>query len=159
VTGLGAGPFSPEDIEGSNEPNMPLIYRAMLRDGEYPKIGPTAKTLGVRIPDDIAEQGQFVFPGTGGMSVAPTWRALPMYRVPRRLKHLAAKAAGSNNYECWKMGVGPFEAGAVADGLSLRPDRPDHGLVEPSAAMPSEEYQKSLAATREQWRVDEETEA
>ena len=49
---------------------MPLIYRSMIRDGDRPKIGPTARTLGARIPGDISEHGGFVFPGTGGMSVA-----------------------------------------------------------------------------------------
>jgi hypothetical protein len=129
----------------------------MLRDGDHPQIGPTGKTLGVRIPEDIAEQSGVVQPGTGGMSVSPTWRDIPRHRVPRRLKHLADKAAGSNHLECWKMGNGPFEMGEIADGLSLRPDKPKHGLVEPWSIMTSIDYQNYLAATRDRWQIEEET--
>lgn len=136
---------------------MPLIYRAMLRDGEHPAVGPSRKMLGVEIPGDIAEQLGEVRPNQGGMSVSPTWRDLPRHRVPRRLKHLAPKASGSNAYECWRLGDGPFEAGVVAEGVSLRPDRPGHGLVEPSRAMPAQDYQRYLATTRDLWEVDEET--
>jgi hypothetical protein len=134
---------------------MPLIYRSMTRDGDHPKVGATAKTLGVRVPGDLPSDDGQVSPGTGGMSVAPSWRDLPPHRIPRRLLHLAPDAAGSDADACWRMGVGPFEAGAVAEGLSLRPDRPDHGLVEPSERMTLERYQAALAATRDLWQIDE----
>jgi hypothetical protein len=136
---------------------MPLIYRAMMPDGHHPAVGPEKKKLGVQIPGDLAEVAGRVAPGTGGMSVAPAWRDLPLHRIPRRLKHLEPKASGNNQYECWKMGEGPFVAGAVAEGLSLRIDRSTHGLVEPAFAMSSREYQESLAATRDQWEIDQET--
>ena len=29
---------------------MPLVYRAMLADGEQPQVGPSALALGVRVP-------------------------------------------------------------------------------------------------------------
>jgi hypothetical protein len=53
------------------------------------------------------------------------------------------------------MGEGPFVAGQVAEGLDLRPDRPSHGAVEPSEVMTLERYQAALAATRDQWSIDE----
>jgi hypothetical protein len=134
---------------------MPLIYRAMTREGDRPKLGPTARTLGVR-PRDIPVVDGSVAPGTGGMSVAPSWRDLPSHRIPRRLARLAPDAAGSNDDACWRTGEGPFGPGPVAEGLALRPDKPTHGLVEPSEAMSFESYQAFLEATRDEWRIDEE---
>src|SRR5262245_5119252 len=96
----------------------------MTREGDHPKIGPTARALGVRVPRDIPVADGLVSPGTGGMSVAPSWRELPPWRIPRRLNHLAPGAAGNDTDACWRMGEGPFEAGVVADRLVLRPDRP-----------------------------------
>jgi hypothetical protein len=136
---------------------MPLIYRGMLRDGDRPEIGPSRKTLGAQIPGDLSENEGLVKPKTGGMSVSPTWRDLPMHRVPRRLKHLADEAAGNNNYECWKMGEGRFQDGVVTEGLTLRLDKPKHGLVEPSTIMKTTKYQTYLAETRDLWIIEEET--
>jgi hypothetical protein len=89
------------------------------------------------------------------MSVAPAWRDLPPWRIPRRLVALAADASGKDDDVCWCMGEGPFEAGIVEQGLVLRPDRPSHGLVEPAEPMQVDEYQARLAATRQLWRIDE----
>jgi hypothetical protein len=89
------------------------------------------------------------------MSVAPAWRALPPFRIPRRLIRLAPDAAGKDEDACWRMGEGPFEEASVAESLVLRPDKPTHGVVEPSEAMPLERYRDALAATRDRWRVDE----
>lgn len=134
---------------------MPLIYRSMTPDGDRPKVGPTARTLGARVPADIPVQDGHVSPGTGGMSVTPSWRDLAPHRIPRRLVHLAPSAHGSNNDFCWRMGEGPFEKGAVSEDLELRPDRPPHGSVEPSATMTLDRYQAALAATQDQWQIDE----
>ena len=127
----------------------------MIKDGDYPKVGPTAKTLGVRIPGDIAVQGGLVSPGTGGMSVAPSWRQLPQHRIPKRLKPLVPEASGSNECSCWRMGEGPFESGVVAEDLDLRPDNSQNGLVEPTRRMSEDDFQARLAATRELWVLDE----
>jgi hypothetical protein len=136
---------------------MPLIYRGMIRDGDHPAIGNSKKMLGVEVPGDVAEQDGEVRPGRGGMSVAPTWKALPMHRVPRRLKHLSPKATGSNRYECWKMGDGPFVSGPIAEGLNLRPDKPYHAVIEPASPMATQAYRDHLAATRDLWEIEEET--
>jgi hypothetical protein len=132
-----------------------LIYRSMTREGDRPRIGPTARSLGARVPGDIAARDGRVWPGTGGMSVAPAWRDLPPWRIPRRLIHLAPDAAGNHEDACWRMGEGPFEIGRVAEGLALRPDRPGHGTVEPSEATTVDRYQADLATTRDLWHIDE----
>lgn len=81
---------------------MPQIDRAMTREGNKPKLGSTARTLGVRVPpacfhDIPVDPDGTVAPRTGGMSVAPAWRALPLHRIPRRLRHLVPWAAGNDN--------------------------------------------------------------
>lgn len=135
---------------------MPLIYRAMARNGDRPRIGNTARDLGVRVPGDIPVHLGQVSPGTGGMSVAPTWRDLPPWRIPKRLIDLTPDAAGKDEDACWRMGDGPFEDARVAELLNLRPDRPTHGVVEPSETMALPRFQQALAATRDCWRIDEE---
>ena len=60
-----------------------------------------------------------------------------------------------NEDACWAMGEGAFEASHVATGLSLRPESPLHGLVEPEYNQHIGEYRGHLAATRDQWLVAE----
>ena len=140
------------------------MYRAMLADGGRPRVGPSALTLGVRVPPDehadlaVGAEGM-VEPRTGGMSVAPAWRRLPVHRIPRRLRGKFPRAAGKNDVFLWRMGDGPFTEGPFADRLLFRtdPEQPNaHGFVEPGATMPVGEYQEALAATRERWVIDEE---
>jgi hypothetical protein len=142
---------------------MPLIYRAMLADGNKPQVGSAATMLGVRVPPaanpdlPVDPQGN-VRPASGGMSVAPAWRLLPVHRIPRRLRHLFPRAAGSNQLHCWRLGDGLFTAGPLAAGLYFRPDPHNairHGFVEPSQEMRLLDYQAALAATQLQWLVDE----
>ena len=140
---------------------MPLIYRAMLIDGDKPRVGPTKKTLGVKPGDDIhddipVDENGDVRPGTGGMSVAPAWRDLPAYRIPRRLQPKCRKATGNNNYACWRMGEGPFSDGNLAEGLNLVIDSAWHGIVKPADVMSLERFQALLAATQDLWVIDEE---
>lgn len=137
---------------------MPKIYRAMLREGNRPKIGNTADTLGVRIGPgviDIGVSAGAVVPGTGGMSVAPAWRDLPIHRIPRRLVTLCPGACGKNDAACWTMGEGAFEDGHLTDRLYVRVDTRTHGMVEPEESMTLAEYRSSLAATRNLWTIDE----
>jgi hypothetical protein len=140
---------------------MPLFYRAMTKtlDGK-PAIGPNPRALGVRTPPhetpDIRpdERGN-VAPETGGMSVAPSWRQLPPWRIPKRLSSLCAGARGKNEDACYKLGAGAFEPGAISERLFFRPDAPDHGLVEPATVMPLSDFQAALAATQNEWQIDE----
>lgn len=133
----------------------------MLRDGDKPAVGSTGKTLGVRIPPDehadIPVDGSgIVAPNTGGMSVVPDWRKLMAYQIPKRLRHLAPKATGSDNLACWRFASVEFAEGAVADGLQLRIETPTHGLIEPSRAVPIERFAADLRGTRDRWVIDEE---
>ena len=142
---------------------MPLNYRSMKRDGDRPRIENSKHGLGVVVNGeggqsraDITALGGFVMPGTGGMSVAPSWRDLPSHRIPKRLATLAASdAGGRNDLVCWCMGDGPFAAGPVSGLLTLRPDKPDHGTVEPIDPMTLHRYRAALADTQSSWRIDE----
>jgi hypothetical protein len=141
---------------------MPRIYRSMERDGGRPRIGRSATALGVsirvereKILEDIpVDDSRRVSPSTGGMSVAPSWRSLPPYRVPARLRHLCPKARGRDDVSCWKMGEGDFEDGPLAPGLNFRRDTATHGLVEPAQVVPLDAYEADLAATQDQWIID-----
>ena len=141
---------------------MPLIYRAMLADGDSPLVGATNKTLGVRFPpekhsDIPVEPDGSVGPGTGGLSLAPAWRVLPHFLIPRRLRHLNRNAAGNNSLHRWCMGEGPFADGPIAEPIRLRvdPRNASHGFVEPAAQMRKEDFQAAIAATKDLWRIDE----
>jgi hypothetical protein len=140
---------------------MPLIYRSMQADSGLPAIGNLASALGVRLPpskdaDLPVDADGAVHPNTGGMSVAPSWRCLPPWRISKRLRGKVEGASGSANVFCWRMGAGEFAAERVAPGLQLNPDSDTHGTVEPDRPMPLSEYQGALAATRDQWVIDEE---
>jgi hypothetical protein len=142
---------------------MPVVFRAMMADGDAPQLGSTAVSLGIRLPPDphadlVVDENGNVGPGTGGMSVAPEWRLLPVHRIPRRLRSKYPRAAGRSDVKLWRMGDGPFVAGPVAARLLLRPDpkaQQRHGFVEPDARMASVDYQQALADTRDHWQMDE----
>src|SRR5207237_9007119 len=106
---------------------MPLIYRSMLADDGKPRISST-KGLGVRVRPDAhfdipVDQSGNVRPATGGMSVAPAWRVLPFFLIPKRLGPLCRGARGSDLLHCWRMGDGPFMDGPVAERLQPYADK------------------------------------
>ena len=91
-----------------------------------------------------------------GMSVAPGWRQLPAYRIPRKLKGFGAPAAtGSNDLRCWKMGDGPFVSNFLTADLRLLVTSITHGVVQPIRQMASVEYEQALGATQAFWIIDE----
>jgi hypothetical protein len=137
---------------------MPRIYRVMKEDQGKPMVGASATTLGVRVPTDIApDAAGDVHSATGGMSVSPSLRALPARLIPRRLRHMVPRAAGNDRLLVWSMGDGPFVQEPIAPRLQLRPDPHNsrHGLVEPDASMSLDDYRAALAATQNEWSVDE----
>jgi hypothetical protein len=81
---------------------MPFIYRSMLIDGDKPKVGCSATALGVRVAPakdadlPVGPDG-LVLPNTGGMSVAPAWRSLPIFRISKRLRDKIEGASGSRS--------------------------------------------------------------
>lgn len=121
-----------------------------------PHIAATARSLGVRVPADIApDEAGDVHPGSRGMSVAPDLVSLPLHRIPKRLAHLRLGAVGPDTNVVWSHGEGPFLAGPVAPNLAPVPDKPDHGVVGPDATMRLSDYEAALAATQPGWRRDE----
>lgn len=135
---------------------MPRIFRAMSRDGHRPLVAPTARGLGVRKGIDIAvDASGNVGPGSGGMSVAPDWRLLPPWRIPRRLAQVVPQASGRNDDACWRLGEGDFVTELIGQHLRFGPDRPTHGVIEPAYEMSLSFYQAALADTQEDWIIDE----
>lgn len=122
-----------------------------------PEVAATGRALGVRPSDIPVDQAGNVNPQTGGMSVSPTWRELPGFRIPKRLRPLCNKAAGPDDNHCWTMGNGLFQASTFTADLNLRPDPQNsaHGFIEPSQKMNIVNYAQSLANTLGAWRKDE----
>lgn len=139
---------------------MPRVWRVMSVEGGRPRIGPSARALGVRAgppASDVAlrHDGR-VGPGAGGMSVSPAWRVLPPHRIPRRLRSRGGpEATGSNNDACWAIGQGGFVSGPFANQLILSVDSPNHGTVQPETVTGLSEFQAALADTRDFWVIDE----
>ncbi|MBY0231471.1 MAG: hypothetical protein K2W96_19475 [Gemmataceae bacterium] len=97
---------------------MPLVFRSMFADGDAPRCGADAKSLGARIGpgEDIEpDEDGAVHPGTGGMSVSPSPGCLPPHRQPKRLRRRFPDrfpdAKGSDEHVCWNNGEGSFAAG------------------------------------------------
>jgi hypothetical protein len=139
---------------------MPRLFRSMIAEDGKPKVGAEAKMLGVRVaphphPDIPVDPTGIVNPNSGGMSVAPEWRKLPWHLIPKRL-HPRGRA--HSDVKCWRLGDGEFKDGAVNPDLFFRldPAAPEkHGVVEPARTMTIAEYQAALAATRNDWALDE----
>jgi hypothetical protein len=124
-------------------------------DGK-PVVKDSSNGLGIR-PRDIAPNAEgLVSPGTGGMSVAPRWGDLPVELIPKRLEDKVPGAAGRNSLACFALGEGSFEEGEIAPELRLRPNKPDHGYIEPQTKMKLEKYKDAIIATRNCWTEDEE---
>jgi hypothetical protein len=134
----------------------------MLADEGKPLVEASRRGLGVVMPggdgepDVIPDAEGLVGPGSVGMSVVPAWRHLPRYRIPKRLQSLHPAARGKDNLRIWRMGEGPFESGPFTEQLLVRLDNPHHGLVEPASRVSPEQFQAALAATQDQWVLDEE---
>jgi hypothetical protein len=133
------GEVSTSTSEGTNANRM--IFRSMISDGGQPKVGNSARTLGIRPGLDIPiGPGNMVSPESGGMSVAlDTPLNLPKHRLP-------AFFGGTGRDPVWE--TAPKLLGPQ---LTLRPDSPTHGLVEPSITMSLTAYEQALAGTRNVW--------
>ena len=106
---------------------MALGYGAILADDGRLQVGPTALTSGVRLPPDeyadfaVTAEG-LVEPRTGGISVAPAWRRLPVHRLLRRLRGQFPRAVGKNALFRWRLGDAVFAEGPLGRGR-LEPTR------------------------------------
>ena len=144
---------------------MPLIFRSMINNSGKPTVGTDSNMLGVRVPphpraDVTPDEAGIVRPGSGGMSVAPSWRKLPIFLIPSRLKHLVAGARGADSLMCFQFGEGEFSDSSINSHLILRPNSATHGTVQPSRSMSLADFQQALADTRNSWTViDEEAQS
>src|SRR4051812_21090551 len=130
----------------------------MLEDGGKPVVGNKRDMLGVREngcditidPDDV------VRPNTGGLSIAPEWRTLPPFLIPRRLAPTKVAAArGNARLAIFRLGSAAFADAELGHSLRLRVTSSVHGSIEPAQLTTLAKYQAELAATRDDWLIDE----
>ena len=127
----------------------------------YPSIEQSAKGLGVRITtmDEVGDvdldDNDSVILNSKGMSVAPNWRLLPVFRIPQRLRHIAPKAIGNSNCYCFAMGKGEFKSEAINADIELIKDNQNHGVIAPRNSVSINSFRAQLATTRSEWIVDE----
>ena len=126
----------------------------MLPDetGLRPLISDNANSLGIRPGKDLpVSDDDQVKPCTGGMSVSPTIRALPFHRIPKRMREEYPRAEGNSRLICWKYDDVDWLEGPLTVELSLRLDKPFHGMIEPCDTMTLETYRNALSNTRNHW--------
>ena len=121
-----------------------------------PTVGDDAQSLGVRVLGDIVpDKSGAVHPGPHGMSVAPSLRALPLHRIPKRLRPIVPAARGSDHLHIWTIGTEAFASGPACTGLHLTVDNDHHGTVGPDAAIALAGFRAALAATQHGWSIEE----
>jgi hypothetical protein len=125
------------------------LYRSMIEAADgLPQVGPSARMLGVRpgnapTPDVPAVHPQdILIPGQGGLSVAPDD---PMWLARHRRP---ASLGGLGQDPVWVL-----ELDDLVPHLRFSQDSPTHGVTEPKAPMPFQDYLKALAALRARFRL------
>ncbi|MBO0350077.1 hypothetical protein J0895_13335 [Phormidium pseudopriestleyi FRX01] len=145
-----------------------LYYRGMAAENGKPKIGRSAKLLGVRLGRDIDieqmpagylnKQG-YLLPqserqfagelvdvaigGRKGLSVFLSIESLPAFRRP-------AKFGGSGKDPLWQI-----DDKNIRGDLEALQDSPTHVSIVPSVTMSLERYEAALANTQNDWeRID-----
>ncbi|MDB9438513.1 hypothetical protein PN450_17300 [Dolichospermum lemmermannii CS-548] len=146
-----------------------LYYRGMVDENGKPKIGRSARLLGVRLGDidinikqmpvnSLDEQGYLLpesereFQGelvdvairnTGGMSVSLSIEALPAPRKP-------TKFGGYGKDPLWQI-----DDSNITGDLQAVQDSPTHVSISPRVTMSLERYELALANTQDDWeRID-----
>ncbi len=129
------------------------MFRVMKKDDDdKPTVGQGFGHLGVRANEIDADAQGNAIPNTKGMSVAPEWRVISLFVIPKRL---GTGGRGKDNTHCFRRGAAPFQQCACGNGLELLPDSKTHGVVRPAQLVPLAQYLQDLAATREEWLIDE----
>lgn len=129
------------------------LFRAMRADADQgPRVGRSGRTLGVRVPNDIApHQDGTVDPGCGGMSVVPhTMWNIPSHRRPSGLRK---GSTGLRDDRIYAIG----ERIEARGELVARPDPASptrHAFVEPARRMSLENFELALVSTRPDWRQE-----
>lgn len=141
-----------------------LYYRGMAEQNGKPKIGRSARLLGVRPNVDIDieqlpagcvdEQGYFrsdaerrctgepvavAIKNTKGMSVSLSIEGLPAFRKP-------GKFGGTGRDPLWQI-----DDSKITGDLEAVQDSPTHVSILPSATMLLETYEAALANTQNHW--------
>jgi len=115
-----------------------------------PLIAPTARGLGVRVPEDIKPDADgVVAPNMGGMSVSPDslWN-LPAHRRPRTLGRGSTGHANDAVYESTPQTLTPYDLSVRAD-----PSAPTtHAFVEPATRCLLVDYQQNISSSKPSWR-------
>jgi hypothetical protein len=133
---------------------MPTVFRSMKLDATdgMPLRGQTATTLGIRQSDfDIDPVTTMVAKNGKGTSVSPSCGQLPQALRPAKFPG----GLGGKNLVCFKIGIGPWQAGIVAPGLDLFPDPndPGHGYITPEVPMLLKDLEDAIEATRANWHI------
>ncbi|HYM66995.1 MAG TPA: hypothetical protein VEW68_06870 [Patescibacteria group bacterium] len=118
------------------------VYRTMEVSGGRPAVDASRTTLGVKLrdsPDILMDGHRFVYPKTGGLSVAPTPSALPTSKRPPAL-------GGTSRHPVWKLDVD-----LLPPELVLRTVSANHGLIEPTLPTKAEEFQRQLHKLEPLW--------
>jgi hypothetical protein len=131
---------------------MPKVFRVMKRDQDgLPAVAPASNALGVRAGIDIDLDQQInAIPNDKGMSVFASWKDISPRRIPKRLG-----GQGSNGTAVFTFGSGTFQQAVFANRLELLPDSTTHGVIRPMHLVSLTQYEADLAATRNEWRIDE----
>ena len=114
-----------------------------------PKLGPSARTLGVRVPQDVnPDETGHVTPGSGGMSVAPdTMWNLPHHRRPRGI---GRGSTGPDQDHLFSLALAELHETVLA--VRHDPKAPAvHAFVEPKFRMLLADFERGLATTRPRW--------
>ncbi len=125
------------------------VFRSMRQDEDgSPEIAAGARGLGVRPgvgygTDIPVDPEGYVYPQTGGLSVAP---GDPMYLPDvRRSRELG----GRGKDPVWRLDVENLPTGLIYRADPKNRER--HGFIEPVQVMLFEEFQALVAATRPHW--------
>ena len=120
--------------------NGSYIFRGTTEEKGEPKVGDSARTLGVRPNRDIpVDTNGNVHPNTDGVSVSPSPQDLPPHRKP-------IEFGGTGKDPVWKLDVAD-----LGNDLQHVPDKPGHGTIQPKQSMPLSKYQTALANLKSKW--------
>jgi hypothetical protein len=81
---------------------------------------------------------------------------MPPFLIPRRLAPIKVREArGNAQLAIFRLAEITFANGDIGDSLRLRVTSSDHGSIEPSGVTTLLQFQSDLAATRDEWAIDE----
>jgi RHS repeat-associated protein len=124
-----------------------LIYRTMTPALMMPKLGASARTLGVRPGIDITVDSGNVSPQPNGMSVSPgdPLKMKPFRRPP------SFGGTGPASDLVWQMDVRLLPPGLLYVPDPTKPT--EHGFISPGVTMPFQAYQNLLWSTQPLWSI------